>query len=65
MRAPSKHSRRASLLTLALLSSLLLLFTHAAAQSAQESPPANFKIAFIGDQSLGPNAVAVLNLIKS
>jgi predicted phosphodiesterase len=28
-------------------------------------PPANLKIAFIGDQGLGPDAVAVLNLIKS
>ena len=31
---------------------------------AQETPPANFKIAFIGDQGLGPDSVAVLNLIK-
>src|SRR6185369_11667577 len=31
----------------------------------QDLTPANVKIAFIGDQGLGPNAVAVLNLIKS
>jgi hypothetical protein len=29
-----------------------------------ETPP-NFKMAFIGDQGLGPNSVAVLNLIKT
>lgn len=34
------------------------------AQSPQETPP-NFKIAFIGDQGLGPNARAVLKLIQS
>ena len=33
--------------------------------TAQETTPANLKIAFIGDQGLGPNSVAVLNLIKS
>ena len=27
-------------------------------------PPPNFKVAFIGDQGLGPNSVAVLQLIK-
>lgn len=43
----------------------MLFFTHPAAfVRAQETPPANFKIAFIGDQGLGPDAVAVLNLIK-
>ena len=31
---------------------------------SQSQTPANFKIAFIGDQGLGQNAVAVLNLIK-
>src|SRR5438034_7318793 len=31
----------------------------------QEATSANLKIAFIGDQALGPNSVAVLNLIKS
>jgi len=34
------------------------------AQSSEETPP-NFKIAFIGDQGLGSNARAVLNLIKA
>jgi IPT/TIG domain-containing protein/calcineurin-like phosphoesterase family protein len=31
----------------------------------QQATSANLKVAFIGDQALGPNAVAVLNLIKS
>lgn len=48
---------------LAVVSASVLLFLTTFA-SAQESPPANLKIAFIGDQSLGTNAVAVLNLIK-
>ena len=30
-----------------------------------EVTPVNFKIAFIGDQGLNPNSVAVLNLIKA
>jgi Calcineurin-like phosphoesterase len=33
--------------------------------AAQNQTPPNFKIAFIGDQGLGPDAVAVLNLVKS
>lgn len=32
---------------------------------AQQTTTPNLKIAFIGDQSLGPDAVAVLNLIKT
>ena len=32
---------------------------------AQETTTANLKIAFMGDQGLGPNAIAVLNLIKA
>jgi hypothetical protein len=32
---------------------------------AQETTTANLKIAFMGDQALGPNSVAVLNLIKA
>jgi hypothetical protein len=47
----------------ALGSLLLFLARPAAVWGAQESPPANFKVAFIGDQGLGPDAVAVLNLI--
>lgn len=44
---------------------MLFFCTHPAADVfAQEVPPPNFKVAFIGDQGLGPNAVAVLNLIK-
>ncbi len=37
----------------------------AVAVRAQELPPPNFKIAFIGDQGLGANAVAVLNLVRA
>ena len=48
----------------AVLGSLLFFLSQIATSVAQEAPPANFKIAFIGDQSLGPDAVAVLNLIK-
>ncbi|HJR08111.1 MAG TPA: metallophosphoesterase [Pyrinomonadaceae bacterium] len=33
--------------------------------NGQATPPANFKVAFMGDQSLGANPVAVLNLIKA
>jgi len=33
--------------------------------SQGDIPPVNFTIAFIGDQGLGPNAEAVLNLIKN
>jgi len=32
--------------------------------SNQETTPPNFKIAFIGDQYLGSNPDAVMNLIK-
>ena len=35
------------------------------ASSAADVTPVNLKIAFIGDQGLGPDAVAVLNLIKA
>jgi uncharacterized protein (TIGR03437 family) len=62
----TKHSGRLSPLVIALAASLLLfVFRPAAVAFAQETPPPNFKIAFIGDQGLGPNAVAVLNLIKA
>ncbi|MBV9929010.1 MAG: metallophosphoesterase [Acidobacteria bacterium] len=44
---------------------LFLLFAcPRASVCAGELPPPNLKVAFIGDQSLGPDAVAVLNLIK-
>ena len=46
-------------LTLLMCSRSGLPFTH------QGTTPPNFKIAFIGDQALGPNSVAVLNLIKA
>jgi hypothetical protein len=47
----------------AVVGSTLFLLAQTASIVAQE-PPANFKIAFIGDQGLGPDATAVLNLIK-
>lgn len=60
-----KPSARSSAFIVAAAWSLLFACTHpAAAVFAQEVPPPNFKVAFIGDQSLGPDASAVLNLIK-
>ena len=64
MRSSRKSSGYRSRLLVAVATSLLFLLAHAASVVAQEAPPPNFKIAFIGDQGLGPNAVAVLNLIK-
>jgi len=50
----------------AVLGSFIIFFTPTTAVLfAQEAPPPNLKIAFIGDQGLGQNAVAVLNLIKA
>ncbi|HET6890677.1 MAG TPA: metallophosphoesterase [Pyrinomonadaceae bacterium] len=54
---------RSHLLT-AVVAGVLYFLALTATVAAQEAPPANFKMAFIGDQGLGPNAVAVLNLIK-
>lgn len=48
-----------------LASLTLSLLWSASAASVQATPPANFKVAFVGDQGLNTNAVAVLNLIKS
>jgi hypothetical protein len=59
-----KLSKQRSVLLAAVLGSLLFFLPQAATIIAQEAPPANFKIAFIGDQGLGLDAVAVLNLIK-
>src|SRR5215210_1975949 len=62
----SKPSKYLSPLIVLVVGSLMFFFMHpAAALVAQDAPPADFKIAFIGDQGLGPNAVAVLNLIKA
>jgi calcineurin-like phosphoesterase family protein len=58
---PSRHWSR----LLAAVGTLLFLLTQTATLVAQDTPPPNFKIAFIGDQGLGPNSVAVLNLIKN
>jgi hypothetical protein len=43
----------------------LSLLWSAPSANGQAVPPANFKVAFMGDQGLGGNAVAVLNLIKA
>lgn len=53
---------RVVLLPVALALSCLLVAT---AARGQGFTPVNFKVAFIGDQGLGPNSVAVLNLIKN
>ena len=59
-----KLSRTWSHLFAAVMRSVLFFLALTASTVAQQTPPANFRIAFIGDQGLGPNAVAVLNLIK-
>jgi len=43
--------------------SILILGTLAYAETPVVPPP-NFKVAFIGDQGLGPNSISVLQLIK-
>lgn len=55
--------RRRARPSAALAFTILLLAT--ALARGQGFTPVNFKIAFIGDQGLGPNSVAVLNLIKN
>jgi hypothetical protein len=62
MGSSSKTSARLKALAIALAG--CLVFFCAGPVSAQELPPPGFKVAFIGDQSLGPDAVAVLNLVK-
>ncbi len=47
------------------ISSFLVIFLASPVLSQGDLPPVNFTIAFIGDQGLGPNAEAVLNLIKN
>lgn len=65
MNTPARASARLSPQAAA-AACLIFFFAHAAAVvRAQELPPPDFKVAFIGDQGLGPNAVAVLNLIKA
>jgi hypothetical protein len=63
MHASKGHATR--LLPSAIAAAVCLLFLFTLPSAAQESPPANFKVAFIGDQGSGPDAVAVLNLIKA
>jgi hypothetical protein len=55
----ASNGRRKHLSPPAIAAALCLLFLFAARATAQEVPPADFKVAFIGDQGLGPNAVAV------
>jgi hypothetical protein len=59
-----KPSRYWSHLLAAVVGSLLFFLAQAPSIVAQQTPPPNLKIAFIGDQGLGPDATAVLNLIK-
>ena len=54
-----------ALLGLGLVARLLSPDSSGHAFAPQEATSANLKIAFIGDQALGLNSVAVLNLIKS
>jgi hypothetical protein len=63
MGTSTKSSGRLSALFIAAAVCLSLVCAHPEA-AAQEAPPPNFKVAFIGDQGLGPDASAVLNLIK-
>ena len=44
---------------------VLVIISAAGVYAEQQSVPPNFKVAFIGDQDRGPNAVAVLELIKN
>ena len=62
MGSSSKSSARLKAFAIALAG--CAVFFSARPVSAQELPPPGLKVAFIGDQSLGPGAVAVLNLIK-
>lgn len=65
MRTPRKSSRHVLLHAFVAAACLLFFcFAQPSARAAQELPPPGLKVAFIGDQGLGPNAVAVLNLIK-
>lgn len=65
MDTSTKPSRRLSILIIVALVSLMFSTLLSRVAVAQEATPPDFKIAFIGDQGLGPNAVAVLNLIKA
>jgi hypothetical protein len=47
------------------ISFLLVIFIASPVLAQGDIPPVNFTVAFIGDQGLGPNAEAVLNLIKN
>lgn len=66
MRAPGKHLRFSCLLIGITLAILILTPPPSGLTVAlQETTPANFKIAFIGDQYLGANPDAVMSLIKA
>lgn len=64
---PSKTFGWLTYILLAITLTGLILFPDLSGRPvlAQETTTANLKIAFIGDQALGPNSVAVLNLIKT
>lgn len=65
MGSSTKSSGHLSSLVIAVVGCVLFFFTHpAVGVCAQELPPPGLKIAFIGDQGLRSDALAVLNLIK-
>ena len=64
--SPRKFARARIRRLIALAGLLLLcLLVPQHAARAQESPPPNFKVAFVGDQGLNSSSVAVLKLIKA
>lgn len=66
MSTPGKHLRFSFLVTgVALIALIVIPPPSGLTLTTQEATPANFKIAFIGDQYLGANPDAVMNLIKA
>ena len=61
-KAPAERVSRFAPAAITICIAIAVLST---AWSQDDLPPANLTIAFIGDQGLGPNAEAVLNLIKN
>ena len=64
MGTSTKPSGHWSHLLTAVVAGALFFLALTPTVAAQQTPPANFRMAFIGDQGLGPDAVSVLNLIK-